>query len=338
MAGQDVAIWRGRRQVCFPPIQPGQSCKCHFLNTYYSLFGRENDLKLYERWDASAYVARNYGNGLNWFVKAAYEQRLPLENTTDYSFINGNKDGFSTNAPANLVNTATAWEKHDAALLYASISYKPGFTYTQYPDYKVANGSSWPRFTLNYEKGIPGILNSKTNFDKWRFNIRDDIHMKLFGTLKYDLAIGGFLNSTYVSIPDLMHLYGDRGIGIASPYLQSFQMAQFYEFSNKEPLYGEAHIEYHLNGLLSNKIPLLRQARFYLLFGGNAFYAQQTDYYTEAFVGIDNIGWKVARFLRVDFVQSWDSHFGHNSGIRFGLNIGSVSTTTTRGDVTHSEW
>ena len=160
--------------------------------------------------------------------------------------------------------------------------------------------------------------------------------MKLFGELKYNIGIGGFLNSNYVAVPDLMHLYGDRGIGYAAPYLQSFQFAQYYDFSNKEPIYGEAHLEYHLNGLLSNKIPLLRQARYYLVMGGNAFYARQSDYYTEAFIGIDNIGWKLVRVLRVDFVQSWDSYMGHNSGIRFGLSIPAV--TTARNNATHSEW
>jgi hypothetical protein len=101
-----------------------------------------------------------------------------------------------------------------------------------------------------------------------------------------------------------MQITGNRGIGYAATYLDGFQFAQYYEFSNKEPLYGEAHVEYHLKGLLSNKLPLLRQARWYLLFGGNAFYASSSDYYSEAFVGIDNICYKVARFLRIDFVQS----------------------------------
>ena len=154
--------------------------------------------------------------------------------------------------------------------------------------------------------------------------------------IKYNFAIGGFLNSAYVSVPDLMNLYGNRGIGYASPYLQSFQFAQYYEFSNKEPIYGEAHMEYHLKGLLSNKIPLLRQARYYLLFGGNAFYATGTDYYTEAFVGLENIGYKLGRVLRVDFVQSWDSHNGHNSGIRFGLGLPGMPAYKTY--PLHGEW
>lgn len=307
-----------------------------FFNTYSALFFRQNDIKLYERWDADAYVRRNYGNGLSWFIKTSYQQRLPLTNSTDQSIIPGNQDGFTNNAPSHLLDMATAWEKHDAVLIDARISYKPGITFTQYPDYKVANSSSWPRLTLIYDKGVPGILNSKVDYDKWRFNIQDDVNLRLLGVLKYNFVAGGFLNSTYVSFPDLMHLYGNRGIGYASPYLQSFQFAQYYDFSNKDKLYGEAHIEYHLNGLLSNKIPLLRQARFYLLFGGNAFYGSNGDYYTEAFVGIDNIGWKLVRLLRVDFVQSWDSFSGHNSGVRFGLNLPGVSTT--RNNPTNSEW
>ncbi len=307
-----------------------------WLKSYYALFVREGDLKIYERYDATAYVSRNYGTGITWYLKASYQQRLPLHNTSTYSFLRGGTEGFKTNAPAVLVNTATAWEQHDAALVEASISYKPGIKYIQYPDHKRATGSSWPRFTLTYKKGIPGIFNSVTDFDKWRFSVRDELHMRLLGSINYHLAVGGFLNSTYVSIPDLTHLYGNRGIGIASPYLESFQMAPFYDFSNKEPIYGEAHIEYHLKGLLSNKIPLLRQARWYLLVGGNAFYATEKQYYTEAFVGIDNIGYKLVRVVRVDFVQSWDCRGGQNSGIRASINL--PITSTVRHYPMQGEW
>ena len=113
-------------------------------------------------------------------------------------------------------------------------------------------------------------------------------------------------------------------------------MAPFYDFSNKEPIYGEAHLEYHLKGLLSNKIPLLRQAGWYLLTGGNAFYARETNYYTEAFIGIDNIGYKLGRLVRIDFVQSWDSRKQSNSGIRVSINLQQLRTT--KNYPLHSEW
>jgi hypothetical protein len=307
-----------------------------WYNTYSDLFSRQNDLKIYERTEVTGFLRRNYGDGVSWSLKASYQQRLPLQNTTNFSFIKGGYDGYTSNTPPHLLATATAWERHEAALIFASVSYKPGITFTEYPDYKMANVSNWPRLTVNYDKGIPGILNSKSDFDKWRVSVADEVDLKLLGEIKYNFAVGGFLNTTYVAIPDLMHLYGNRGIGLASPYLESFQFAQYYDFSNKERLYWEGHAEYHLKGLISNKIPLLRQARYYLLFGGNAFYASPTDFYTEAFVGIDNVGWKLVRLLRIDFVQSWDSYKGSNSGIRLGINIPGISSP--RNNPTQSEW
>jgi hypothetical protein len=327
-----VGIEGGKYVFQYNPDNP----VLEWYNTYSCLFVRENDLKIYERLDADAFVSRNYGNGLSWGVKASYQQRLPLQNTTDYAFLNGEKSGFASNTPHNLELLTAPWVKNDAAILHATASYKPGITFTQYPDFKVANSSKWPTFTLTYDKGIPGIINSISDFDKWRFMIQQEVRLKLLGSLKYNVGTGGFLNTGYVAIPDLMHLYGNRGIGYVSPYLQSFQFAQYYQFSNKAPIYGEGHVEYNLEGLLSNKIPLLKQARWYLLFGGNAFYATQSNYYTEAFVGIDNIGWKIFRGLRVDFVQSWDSFDGHNSGIRFGLNIPALAVA--KNNPTMSEW
>ncbi|MEI8280514.1 MAG: DUF5686 and carboxypeptidase regulatory-like domain-containing protein [Bacteroidota bacterium] len=304
------------------------------FNSISTLFWGENDLKLYERWSANAYYSKNFGNGLRWKVKLGYEQRLPMENTTKYTVLKDIDQHFTSNTPPNLLLVAP-WEKNEAVLFNGTISYQPGYTYVQYPDYKMSKESDWPVFTLKYDKGIPNILNSKTDYDKWRFSIKDNVRLKLLGSISYNVALGGFLNSKYVSFPDLMHLYGNRGIGFASPYLSSFQFAQYYVFDNTEKLYGEVHVEYYMRGLLTNKIPLLRQARWYFLLGNNSFYANANKYYAEAFIGIDNLGYKKARFLRVDFVQSWDSYRGTNSGIRFGINI--IGAKISLGDP-NEEW
>lgn len=306
------------------------------FNSLRTLLVGENDLKIYERWDASAFIRRNYGTGIAWMVKASWQRRMPLSNSTNYTFDNSRGGSFTSNSPLELLKVATAWEQHDAALLKAVVWYKPGFTYTQFPDYKMANGSRWPTFMFSYQQGIPNLLGSKVQYGKWRFSVRDETSLKLLGKLKYNFAIGGFLDTQYVSFPDLMHLNGMRGVGYAAPYLSSFQFAPYYQFSNKARLYGEAHLEHHLNGLLSNKIPLLRQARYYLLFGGNAFFINERNYYAEAFAGVDNIGWKLVRIFRIDFVQSWDSIGGHNSGIRVGVNLRWLSTAQV--SATDSEW
>lgn len=288
------------------------------FNTVSSLFQRENFLKIYERSFITAAAAKNYGNGWSWKASMAYEQRLPLENTSDYTWANKSKtDAYTPNLPAEL--SAANWEKHDAMLVNASVSYKPGYTYTEFPDRKVAHPGNWPMFTLSYQKGIPNILNSKSDFDKWSFRIQDNLNMKLLGSLYYSLSAGGFLNDKYVSIPDMMHLNGNQYF-ITTTYNNSFQLAPYYRYSNTAKIYGEAHVEYHMNGLLTNKIPLLRQAHWYFVVGNNTFFAGNSQYYTEAFVGLENIGFQIFRIFRLDYIQGWDAEKRNYSGFRLGIS------------------
>jgi len=172
------------------------------------------------------------------------------------------------------------------------------------------------------KKGIPNIFNSKTDFDKWHFNIAGKFDLKLLGGLGYNVSVGGFLNKNYVSLPDMMHILDNQLVLAQSPYLSSFQLAPYYKFSNTSSLYSEAHLEYNMMGLLTNKIPLFKQARWYALIGTNTLYTGQNNYYTEAFVGLDNLGFGIYRIFRVDLVQSWDNTGDKHIGIRIGIKAG----------------
>lgn len=304
-------------------------------NTFTTLVYDQNHLKIYERWNTALFYKKYYGNGWKWNVRLAYQQRLPLENTTNYTW-SGDADKLTPNVPRSL--QYMLWEKHDAVIADAAISYQPGFTYTKYPDHITPHGSSWPTFTLIYQKGIPNVLNSKTDFDKWRFGISQALSLRLLGAISYNIAVGGFLSKNYVSLPDMMHLLGND-IAALPPgfYLHGFELAPYYLYSNIAPTYVEAHIEYNLLGLLTNKIPLLKQARWYALIGTNTFYASENDYYTEAFVGVDNIGFKIFRGIRIDFVKSWDNNQVIRSAIRIGLKIANNIQVNNNIDV-GEEW
>lgn len=288
-------------------------------NTVTTLLYGRNYMKLYERWTAAAFVGRNFGNGFAFKLKGGFQRRLPVANTSFYTFSGDGEKLFTPNVPDQL--SGMLWEVHNAVLAKASVSYQPGVTYVQYPDFLSPQYSKWPVFTLEYDKGIPGLLNSKVDFDNWRFAVSDYMNMKLLGSIEYNIGVGGFLNKNYVSLPDMMHIADNRLI-IASPYLRSFQLAPYYQYSNTADLYAEAHIEYNMNGLLTNKLPLLRRARWNVVAGTNTLFINTNNYYTEAFIGIDNLGYKIFRFLRVDVVQSWDNFNNRMTGVRIGLDMG----------------
>lgn len=325
----EVGVEGGKYIYQFNP----NSTVTQLFNTYSTLLYGKNLMKLYERWTAAGFINRAYGNGLTWRIKAGYQKRLQVQNTTYYTI--AKNESWTDNVPNDL--KGRLWEDHDAVLVTASVSYQPGAKYIQYPKFKSRVRSNWPTFTLTYDKGISGILNSKVDYDKWSAGIADYVNMKLLGSIQYNFIVGGFLNDNYVSLPDLRH-FADNELAFAAPYLEGFQLAPYYLFSNSAPLYTEEHIEYNMNGLLTNKLPLFRQARWNLVLGSNALYINDNNYYVEAFVGVDNLGYSIFRFLRLDLVRSWDHTKQVRTGFRIGIDFDALPGVSITEDKEKFEW
>jgi len=286
-----------------------------FINLLYTLFDSKNYMKLYENRFGKLSAKRSWGNGLRAAAAISFEERISLENTADYTFREKHDPAITPNNPSSL----PAFENHRAAVITASLSYQPGWKYVQYPKYKTPVSSDAPVFTLRYTKGIPGIFDSKSDFDKWSAEIGHKLRLRLLGSVDYRIVAGGFLNKNYTGIPDMKHLFGNQTF-LANPYLNSFQLAPYYRFSNTADFYIQGHLDWHLGGLLTNKIPLFRRLNWYLVGGTNTLYINKDNYYAEAYVGLENIGWKYIRFARVDFIAGYESGKDKPSlGVRVGL-------------------
>jgi hypothetical protein len=271
-----------------------------------------NYMKIYENYFGQFNYAKKYDNGIKFNIGVLYEDRMPLENTTDYVSNKKRTGRFTPNYPVELLSQQ--FDAHQALIVNAEVSIKPGQRYIQFPKSKMSLGSKYPTFSLNYSKGVANVLGSDVDFDKWRFSIHDDKNLKLAGTFKYRMGVGGFINNKKVFIQDYQHFNGNQSL-LATPYMNSFQLASFFENSTKAPFYAFGHVEHHFNGLLTNKIPLLNRLKWNLVAGASAFYVNQNNNYVEAFVGLENI-FKVAR---VDFVTSYANGGNVQTGIRFGF-------------------
>lgn len=281
------------------------------VNTVSTLFYNRNYLKVYEAWTGKAEYNNRFENGLRLNVTAAYEDRLPVANTTDFSFFKTRRT-ILPNHPYELAGVP--FTRHAAFVTAVALSYQPGQRYIQFPSRKVPVGSNLPTFELQYRKGIPDLFNSTADFDAWRFSVSDEANLKLWGTLHYRLSAGGFLNRRRVDIPDFTHFNGNQTI-VAAPYLNSFQLAPYYRYSNTEKLYGVLHAEHHFNGLLTNKFPLFNKLKWNLVAGTNSFYVNRSNYYVEAFAGLENI----FKILRIDFVTTAQAEPANRFGVRLGF-------------------
>ncbi len=304
---QQLKISGGKRLVQFNADNPIDK----WTNAFYTLLLKRNYMKLYENWFGSVSWEHNTENGFSYTIHGTYENRLPVENSTDFSIFN-KEDNLLPNHPYELA--AIPFEQHQALVAGFTIRWQPGQKYIQYPRYKRSLGSRKPVFDLAYTKGIKGVFGSDVDYDKWALSVTHTKNFKLGGEFKYKAGIGGFLNSKQVGIPDLQHFNGNRTF-YNTKYLNSFQLAPYYRYSNAESFYAIAHIEHHLNGLLTNKIPLLNSLKWNLVIGGNAFYVNQSNYYVEAFAGLENI----FKLLRVDVVNAYQPGLGNNVGVRVGF-------------------
>ena len=303
------------------------------VNSISILLYGNNYIKTYENYFGSIQFSKRYESGLRFIINALYEDRMPLNNTTKFTFFRKDTINITPNFPAERVSVSDI-VPHQALLVSFSISYKPGQKYIQLPNSKIPLGSKYPTFTLGFTKGIKNIFGSDVDFDKWKFSISDDKNFKLAGSLKYKIGAGGFLNSKKVYIQDYQHFNGNEAAA-ASEYVNSFQLVKYYSNSTTNQLYGIAHLEHHFNGLLTNKIPLFKKLGWYMVAGTNTFYVNTNSNYVEVFAGLENI----LKIFRVDFVAAFENGKRGHTGIRIGTGglIGnSIQVNRKKGSATIS--
>jgi hypothetical protein len=281
-------------------------------NTVNTLWFEKNLMKTYEAWYGKIGFRREMNEGFIFRSAFEYQDRMPLENTSDFSIRDIEERVFTPNYPSELISQNIS--RHQALSLSAGITWQPGARFIEFPGNKFNLGSRYPTFNLDYTSGIHSLFGSDVKYNKWRFSMNDDINLKLAGTSRYRISVGGFLNKRNAQVPDYQHFNGNQSI-FASAYLNSFQLAPFYRNSTITSFYSTLNLEHSFNGLLTNKIPLLRKLNWNLVTGSNAFYVNNNNNYVELFVGLENI----LKLFRIDFIQSFSAGHSPYSGVTIGL-------------------
>jgi hypothetical protein len=283
------------------------------LNEFYTLFFRDNYMKIYENYYGNVQYRKRFDNGFRLTGSFIYEDRLPMNNTTNFSFFGNKEKQFTPNYPYELISEN--FTPNQALIAGIDLQFKPGQRYIEFPDNRLSLGSKYPTLALSLRMGIPDLLGSDVNYSKWQFSLWDNVNFKLKGLFKYRFGIGGFLSTKSLYVMDYQSFNGNQTF-YASPYLNSFQLAPYYQNSTTASLYGVGHIEHHFNGMLTNKLPLLRNLQWNLVIGSNAFYVNSTNNYVEIFAGLENI----FKLFRVDVIGSYLNGTPGQVGVRVGFD------------------
>jgi hypothetical protein len=214
------------------------------------------------------------------------------------------------------------------------IAYTPGrFEYGFGIEQKMGK-NLFPSLVVNYHKGYKDILNGSFNYDKIQFKYSQPILLGKLGLLIATIDGGKTFGKVPVTL--LSPIPANQTYWLTK---NTFSLMNYYDFVTDTYLAG--HFEQHFNGLILNKIPLIKNLKlrslitFKTVYGtisedniainkSNITYVAPSDklYYEYGF-GLENIGYKNIRPLRVDFI--WRGEHTSVNGLpspKFAVRIG----------------
>lgn len=295
------------------PISP-------FINSISTLIFKDNYMKLYDNAFARVSYGRNVSKYLMVGTSVEYLRRRPLFNNADWVFIKNDHE-YTSNNPLEPYNyTSAPFRPHNIVkgVITGNVVFERD--YVTYPSGKMYMwGQNLPEISFRYEKAFGGSVEQyEYNFISAKAKYQFSIDNK--GDFGASLSAGKFFGADGIAFMDYKHFKGNQThVGTDAAYLDVFNLLPYYALSTNDA-YVETHVEHNFKGYIMNKIPLLNLLQWNLIVGYHNLMSPDYKPYHEVSVGFNNIGIGAFRFLRVDYVRSYQGGFV-TDGVVFGLNF-----------------
>ncbi|MFD2910172.1 DUF5686 and carboxypeptidase regulatory-like domain-containing protein [Flavobacterium ardleyense] len=290
------------------------------VNTISTIYFKNNYMKLYNKEFAEISGGKEVTNGIFATGKVLFENRNALLNTTNHKLFKNKRD-YVSNDPLQPDNfSSVPFDKHQIMKASIGARIRFGQKYISRPDGKInIQNRKYPTLNLNYEKAF-GASDSKYEYDFISGAVDYNKTIGNKGDFGFRLQAGKFFNAKDISFVDYKHFNGNQThLNLLMSSLNSFNLLPYYTQSTNDA-YVETHVEHNFNGYIMNKIPLLNKLQWNLIGGFHQINVPERKPYQEYTVGFDNIGWGKFRFLRVDYVRSYQDGF-QGDGVMFGIKF-----------------
>jgi hypothetical protein len=284
------------------------------VNSLYSLLGRQNFEKLYQKQFASAYLSGRISGG--WRASAGIEwaNRKWLPNSASYSIFSPAGHQFTSNNPFIPTLDIPLFPENKAFTLTLRTTYDFSNKYATYPAGRRYLPSKYPTIGLSYFKGINGVLGSTVDYDLLSVDVsKNNISMGMYGRTSFYIAAGKFINAANLYYPDLKQFAGNQTIFYQGG-ISRFLLLDYYLFSTNKQ-YLEAHLEHNFSGFILNKIPLIRKLKLQEIVNVNYLTTPTFKSYTELGLGVQYLN------IRVVYARSFNSGSNVNSALRIRLGF-----------------
>jgi hypothetical protein len=271
-------------------------------NVLSSLFRRNPANKLTDVTELSGYFEKEWLYGLQ--NRALFKHRVLKPAGSNYRYARFKPQLDAEQEISYLITTEVG--------LYTRFAYKEKFVYGEFE--RISLGTNYPVIELQYNYGVPGLMGGEFEYHRIGVRISDKLRFGPFGHLRLSSEAGRIIGN--LPYPLLMMHQGNETFFYDEG---SYNTMNFFEFVSDE--WVSVWASYHADGLLLNKIPIMRRLKWREVASAKAVVGgydlkndqilsrdfngdNRPDIYTlekpfvEAALGVENI----FKVLRVDFI------------------------------------
>jgi hypothetical protein len=117
-----------------------------------------------------------------------------------------------------------------------------------------------PFLTINFKKGMPGFLESESNFDYLELAFSQSFKVKKFGRLDVNFISGKFLRQDFLHFNDFYHFPTGRTLKTRHPVVSTFRLLPFYEFSTNN-YFHRIHIQTQTSNFFLSKWSFIKKSK-----------------------------------------------------------------------------
>lgn len=286
------------------------------LNTYTSLFLEGNYMKLYEKDFVEISYSKKVAEKTHLKTTLAWEDRIPLVNTTNHTWVNWKTRSYTPNAPEHITGVTTSFPRHRATTLDVSVSMRPWLKYRIYNGNKREVGGSSALITAKFKSSLD-VFESSVNFAKISVGIKHKIEVRSRGRFDYNINAGAFLNKDSLSFIDYNHFQANlTPFAKASP-VSEYRIMDYYRYSSDQ-FYLSSLLNYQFGRFTVSQIPWVHKQGIRENIFVNYLGTESMDSYVEL-----GYSWNfIYRIFKLEGVASFENGKYKDWGIRIGVATG----------------
>ncbi|MCT4643390.1 MAG: DUF5686 and carboxypeptidase regulatory-like domain-containing protein [Carboxylicivirga sp.] len=284
------------------------------LNMFSALFFKDHYMKLYQKDYAAINGSFDLIHGMRVNLAASYSWYQQLENNTNWSIIDQDKD-YAPNIPHDQLAPSHLADQSDMFTSVA-ISYTPRMRYRMYKGRKILYGSKYPTFRLNYQRGLSNVFDSDSDYEVIRGEISQSKEWGIFNAFNWQIGAGYFSRNDQMHFSRFNHFNTSEIPVNFKSFKNAFMLLDDYRYSTNE-WYAKAHVSYTTPYLLLKFLPVLSNR----LWTENVY----TSYLTQPnFKNYVEVGYSIDQIFLIGnagvFAGFEDGSYAR-WGFRVGINI-----------------